>query len=76
MKDLQVNKNMVQRYILFFNSKQNRIFFLKKYQKKLKAYNIISSMVGIAIIALPSGIITAGYLDELRASKEKKDNQE
>jgi hypothetical protein len=36
MKDLQVNKNMVQRYILFFNSKQNRIFFLKKYQKKLK----------------------------------------
>ncbi|MCH5307247.1 MAG: ion transporter [Prevotella sp.] len=28
--------------------------------------SIISSLVGIAIIALPSGIITAGYLDELR----------
>lgn len=28
--------------------------------------SMISSMVGIAIIALPSGIITAGYLDELR----------
>ncbi len=108
---------MVQRYILFFNSKQNRIFFLKKYQKKLLEIDpgtgtyffedffdafywaactlttvgygdiypvsdvgrlicIISSMVGIAIIALPSGIITAGYLDKLRASKEKKDTEE
>ena len=33
--------------------------------------SIISSMVGIAIIALPSGIITAGYLDELKYRKEK-----
>ena len=32
---------MVQRYILFFNSKQNRIFFLKKYQKKLKAFSLL-----------------------------------
>lgn len=31
--------------------------------------SIISSMVGIAIIALPSGIITAGYLDEIRKKK-------
>jgi len=35
--------------------------------------SIISSMVGIAIIALPSGVITAGYLDELRDWKEKRD---
>ena len=31
------------------------------------------SFVGIAIIALPSGIVTAGYMDELRSRKEKKD---
>lgn len=35
--------------------------------------SIISSMVGIAIIALPSGIVTAGYLDELKSRKEKKE---
>lgn len=33
--------------------------------------SIISSIVGIAIIALPSGIITAGYMDELRSRREK-----
>lgn len=33
--------------------------------------SIISSMVGIAIIALPSGIVTAGYLDELKSRKER-----
>lgn len=32
--------------------------------------SVISSMVGIAIIALPSGVITAGYLDELREIKK------
>ncbi len=31
--------------------------------------SIISSIVGIAIIALPSGIITAGYLDELKSRR-------
>ena len=31
-------------------------------------------MVGIAIIALPSGIVTAGYLDELRNREQKKKN--
>ena len=34
--------------------------------------SIISSMVGIAIIALPSGIITAGYIEELRERKNAK----
>jgi len=29
-------------------------------------------MVGIAIIALPSGIITAGYMDEIRERKEPR----
>lgn len=36
--------------------------------------SIISSLVGIAIIALPSGVITAGYLDELRDRKKSKTN--
>ena len=37
-----------------------------------RVISIISSMVGIAIIALPSGIVTAGYLDELKSRKESK----
>ena len=37
-----------------------------------RVISIISSMVGIAIIALPSGIVTAGYLDELRSRKKDK----
>ena len=41
-----------------------------------RVISIISSMVGIAIIALPSGVITAGYLDELRERKEKKEKEE
>lgn len=34
--------------------------------------SIVSSMVGIAIIALPSGIVTAGYLDELSVRKKRE----
>ena len=37
-----------------------------------RTISIISSMVGIAIIALPSGIITAGYMDELRLRRDTK----
>lgn len=33
--------------------------------------SMISSLFGVAIIALPSGVITAAYLDELRSQKEK-----
>ena len=41
-----------------------------------RVISVISSVVGIAIIALPSGIITAGYLDELRERhKTKKDKE-
>lgn len=36
-----------------------------------KTVSMISSFFGIAVVALPSGIITAGYLDEL--NKNKKD---
>ena len=39
-----------------------------------RVISILSSIVGIAIIALPSGIVTAGYMDELRNRKNKKKN--
>lgn len=41
-----------------------------------RAISIVSAMVGIAIIALPSGIITAGYMDELRSRKERQEKKE
>lgn len=33
--------------------------------------SMLSSLFGVAVIALPSGVITASYLDELRESKKK-----
>lgn len=38
--------------------------------------SILSSLFGVAVIALPSGVITAGYLEELKKEKEdaKNDN--
>lgn len=39
-----------------------------------RTISIISSMVGIAIIALPSGIITAGYMKELNERQEDKNH--
>lgn len=35
--------------------------------------SIFSSIFGIAIIALPSGVITAGYLDETRKRRKKEE---
>ena len=35
-----------------------------------KIISIVSSLVGIAIIALPSGVITAGYIEELQNRKK------
>ncbi len=35
-----------------------------------RVISILSSIVGIAVIALPSGIMTAGYIDELKARKD------
>lgn len=34
--------------------------------------SMVSSLFGVAIIALPSGVITASYLEELRSQKRKK----
>lgn len=40
-----------------------------------RAISIISSVVGIAIIALPSGIITAGYMEEVKKKKKSCENE-
>lgn len=37
-----------------------------------RAFSMISAIVGIALIALPSGIITSGYMEELRQRREEK----
>lgn len=37
--------------------------------------SMISSLFGIAIIALPSGIVTAGFVDEVKQSTEKKNQK-
>ena len=37
--------------------------------------SMISSLLGVAIIALPSGVITASYLEELRENKKTEQNQ-
>ena len=33
--------------------------------------SMLSSLFGVAIIALPSGVITAAYIEELRAQKKE-----
>ncbi len=39
-----------------------------------RVFTMISSVFGIAIIALPAGIITAGYMDALQEEKKKKED--
>ena len=39
-----------------------------------RAVTMLSSLMGIAVIALPAGIITAGYMEELK--KEEEQNKE
>lgn len=39
-----------------------------------RSITMISSILGIAIIALPSGIIAAGYLDEIKTISNDKEN--
>lgn len=40
-----------------------------------KIITMISSIIGVAIIALPSGVITAGYLEEINHISNQKDSQ-
>ena len=41
-----------------------------------KLITILSAVMGIAVIALPAGIITAGYLNEVQSYKNKDDEPE
>ena len=38
-----------------------------------RVVTMVSSLFGIAIVALPAGIITAGYMDELKNVADTKD---
>ena len=37
-----------------------------------RCVSMLSSLFGVAVIALPSGVITASYLEELRSRKRNK----
>ena len=41
-----------------------------------RAFTMLSAAFGIAIIALPAGIITAGYMDVLNEERRKKEEKE
>lgn len=41
-----------------------------------RAISMLSSLFGVAIIALPSGVITASYMEELRELKKEKTEDE
>lgn len=38
--------------------------------------SMLSSLFGVAVIALPSGVITASYLEELRSARKSKNDKE
>ena len=38
-----------------------------------RLFTILSNFVGIAVIALPAGVVTAGYLEEIRIMNEEKE---
>lgn len=38
--------------------------------------SMLSAILGVAVIALPSGVITASYLEELREQKQQSDQKE
>ena len=40
-----------------------------------RVISMVSAIVGVAVVALPSGIITAGYMDELNSRRKKADEK-
>ena len=40
-----------------------------------RVISMLSAILGVAVIALPSGVITASYLEELRESKNEKETE-
>lgn len=41
-----------------------------------RVFTMISAMMGIAVVAIPAGIITAGYMDEIQKVRKNKDDNE
>ena len=41
-----------------------------------RVISMFSAIFGVAVIALPSGVITASYLEELREAKEKEEKEQ
>jgi voltage-gated potassium channel len=41
-----------------------------------RVISMFSAIFGVAVIALPSGVITASYLEELREAKEKEEKKQ
>ncbi|MBO6073719.1 MAG: ion transporter [Paludibacteraceae bacterium] len=41
-----------------------------------RVISMISAILGVAVIALPSGVITASYLEELRETNKEKETEE
>ena len=41
-----------------------------------KFITIISSIIGVAVVALPAGVITAGYMNEIKKNENKSDLDE
>jgi voltage-gated potassium channel len=39
-----------------------------------RVFTMVSSVFGIALVALPAGIITAGYMDALQEEKKERDD--
>ena len=38
-----------------------------------KLVSMVSSIVGIAVVALPAGVITGGYIDVIKSEKDNDD---
>ena len=53
----------------------NAAVIMSGFKRIGKFVSMVSSIFGIAIVALPSGIITAGYMEELSKVKKEKDDR-
>ena len=51
------------------------VAYLAEAIKHNRTWAYVLSVFGIAIVALPAGIITAGYLDTLNEEKKKSEKQ-
>lgn len=52
------------------NGQWNRYLLPFSVSDTITPITMLSALMGIAIVALPAGIITAGYMDEIRKSEK------